>query len=152
MANYNDNTVTELDASTGAVVASIAVGSYPHGISSDGTHVWVANQGECSPACSGNAVTELDTSTGAVIQTIFVSPFPLSGISSDGTHVWVTSSDYIGSSAGELDASTGAPVGGADGGIPGVDGVGNGPDGVSSDGTHAWVANSGDSTVTELSE
>ena len=43
MTNNNDDTVTELDASTGAVVQTIGVGSYPIGVSSDGTHVWVAN-------------------------------------------------------------------------------------------------------------
>ena len=151
----NGNTVTELDASTGAVVATIVEGNGPDAISSDGIDVWVANQGICLPpthACSGNTVTELDASTGVVVQTIVVSLYPLSAISSDGTHVWVTSSDYIGSSAGELDASNGAGVAGFPGGIPGIEGVGNGPDGVSSDGTHAWVANGADDTVTEINE
>ena len=49
-------------------------------VSSDGTHVWVANQ-------AGDTVTELDASTG-IVQTIGVAPRP--GVSSDGTHVWVT--------------------------------------------------------------
>ena len=43
VTNTGDNTVTELDASTGSVVQTIAVGSFPTGVSSDGTHVWVAN-------------------------------------------------------------------------------------------------------------
>ena len=51
--------MTELNASTGAVVQTIGVGSAPDGVSSDGTHVWVANTED-------DTVTELDASTGAV--------------------------------------------------------------------------------------
>jgi hypothetical protein len=40
----DNNTVTEIDASTGAVVQTIAVGNIPLAISSDGTDVWVANE------------------------------------------------------------------------------------------------------------
>ena len=65
MANADDSTVTELNASTGAVVQTIAVGFNPDGVSSDGTHVWVANYGD-------NTVTELNASTGSVVQTIAV--------------------------------------------------------------------------------
>jgi YVTN family beta-propeller protein len=138
VTNYHGNTVTELDASTGAVVQTIGVGSGPEGISSDNADVWVANYG----SGNGNTVTELDASTGAVVQTIGVGNFPPNSISSDGTHVWVASFDYIGSSLTELGASTGAVIG--------TIGVGKSPDGVSSDGTHVWVANGGDDTVTEI--
>ena len=47
MANFDGNSVTELSASTGALVQVISGSSYgfdaPAAISSDGTHVWVAN-------------------------------------------------------------------------------------------------------------
>jgi hypothetical protein len=46
------DTVTELNASDGSGVATIQVGNSPTGISSDGSHVWVANYGS-------NTVTEL---------------------------------------------------------------------------------------------
>ena len=46
VANFGGNSVTEINASTGAVVRTIAVGSRPDGVSSDGTHVWVANGGD----------------------------------------------------------------------------------------------------------
>ena len=92
--------MTELNASTGAVVQTIAVGDTPRVVSSDGTHVWVANYGS-------NTVTELNASTGQVVQTISVGSQP-SAISSDGTHVWVTSNFY--SEVTELNASTGAVV------------------------------------------
>ena len=45
VTNAGGGTVTELDASTGAVVQTIPVGTNPVGVSSDGTHVWVANDG-----------------------------------------------------------------------------------------------------------
>ena len=41
-----ESTVTELNASTGSFVQTIGVGSYPEAVSSDGTHVWVANVGD----------------------------------------------------------------------------------------------------------
>ncbi len=124
--------MTELNASTGAVVQTIGVGGLPYGVSSDGTHVWVANTGD-------NTVTELKASTGAVVQTIPVGREP-HAISSDATHVWVANFDD--NTVSELSASTGAVVQTIN--------VGNGPLGVSSDGTHAWVANLYDSTVTEI--
>ena len=95
VTNSEDNTVTELEASTGAAVQTIGVGSEPNGVSSDGTHVWVANQND-------STVTELSATTGAVVQTINVSNSAY-GISSDGTHVWVT--NYQGNTVTELDAS-----------------------------------------------
>ena len=57
VANCNDNTVTELNASTGSVVQTIGVGSDPDGVSSDGTHVWVANAVD-------NTVTEIAIANG----------------------------------------------------------------------------------------
>jgi YVTN family beta-propeller protein len=83
VANAGSNTVTELNASTGAVIRKITVGYVPSGASSDGTHVWVAN-------VSDNTVSELNASTGAVIQTIPVGGGPEFVVSSDGIQVWVT--------------------------------------------------------------
>ncbi len=88
MANNFTSTVTELNASTGAVIQTItlAAGSDPSGISSDGTHVWVTNPGN-------STLTELSAATGSIIQTktIDIPAFPAdpSGVWSDGTHVWV---------------------------------------------------------------
>ena len=67
MANNDGDSVTELDAATGALVQVINGSSYgfsdPAGIASDGTHVWVAN-------IDGDSVTELDAATGALVQVI----------------------------------------------------------------------------------
>ena len=59
--------VTEIDASTGAVVQTITVGDDPAGISSDGTHVWVTNFGSKS-------VTELSASTPVSVCAVQVEP------------------------------------------------------------------------------
>src|ERR1700683_623679 len=91
-----------LPASAASVVQTIAVGIGPIGVSSDGIHVWVANE-------SSNTVSELDASTGAVLQTIDVGDYPI-GVSSDGTHVWVTNSGTGAKSVSEIDASTGTVV------------------------------------------
>ncbi len=69
VANYGANTVSEINAATGAVVATKAVGSFPYGVSSDGTHVWVANLG-------ANTVSEINAATGAVVATIAVGTNP----------------------------------------------------------------------------
>jgi YVTN family beta-propeller protein len=178
VVNEGANSVTELDASTGAVVQTIGVGNFDDAVSSDGIHVWVANSGD-------NTVTELDASTGAVVQTIGVGSGP-EGISSDNADVWVANyGSGNGNTVTELDASTGAVVqtigvgnfppnsissdgthvwvasfdyigssltelGASTGAVIGTIGVGKSPDGVSSDGTHVWVANGGDDTVTEI--
>ena len=127
--------MTELSASTGALVQVISASGYgfsdPVAISSDGTHVWVAN-------FDGNSVTELSASTGALVQVISGSSYGFDApdaISSDGTDVWVANAD--GNSVTELSASTGALVQVISGSSYGF----NGPDAISSDGTHVWVAN-----------
>jgi YVTN family beta-propeller protein len=123
--------VAASSASAAAVVKTIPVGPAPEGVSSDGTHVWVANFG-------GNTVSEIDASTGTVVNTIPVGSEP-EGVSSDGTHVWVANG---GGTVSEIDGSTGTLVKT----IP----VGSVPLGVSSDGTHVWVTNSIGNTVSEI--
>jgi hypothetical protein len=71
-------------------------------VSSDGTHVWVANSG------ANGSVTELDAATGAFVRVISGYGKAPTGISSDGTHVWVANEGS--NSVTELDAATGALV------------------------------------------
>ena len=87
----------------------------PDAVSSDGSHVWVAN-------AVGNSVTELNASTGAHVQVLSAPSYGFNlpvAISCDGTHVWVVNDPSLagkfttlGSSSGgtvtELNASTGA--------------------------------------------
>jgi YVTN family beta-propeller protein len=132
VANRFDNSVSEIDASTGTVVNTIVVGNNPWGISSDGTHVWVANEFD-------NSVSEIDASTGTVVNTIVVGNNPW-GISSDGTHVWVA--NEFDNSVSEIDAFTGSVINTISVGVP--------PMAISSDGTHVWVTNPNYGTVTEI--
>ena len=52
VANCGSNSVTELDARTGALVRVLSAPSFgftnPDGIASDGTNVWVTNSGDDS--------------------------------------------------------------------------------------------------------
>ena len=70
-----------LPASAASVVQTIGVGNNPDAISSDGTHVWVANAND-------NTVTELNASDGSFVQTITVGNAPV-GVSAGQTHLWV---------------------------------------------------------------
>ncbi len=126
-----------------AVVKTISVGAEPEAVSSDGTHVWVANSGS-------GTVSEIDASTGTVVNTIKVDDGPLIaplGVSSDGTHVWVTNYNSGNNTDGviEIDPSTGTVIQT----IPLGSNIYAG--GVSSDGTHVWVTYlSGASLVSEI--
>jgi DNA-binding beta-propeller fold protein YncE len=109
----------------------------PASVSSDGSHVWVANG-------IGNSVTELNAATGALVQVISGSKYKFKhpvAVSSDGSHVWVTNRD--GDSVTELAAATGALVQVISGSRYGF-GL---PQAISSDGTDVWVANA-DQSIT----
>jgi YVTN family beta-propeller protein len=96
--------VSEIEASSGTVVRTIhlgSIGEVPGGVSSDGTHVWVANERE-------DTVSEIEASSGTVVRTIHVGSRPL-GVSSDGTHVWVTNLEA--DTVSEIEASSGSPSG-----------------------------------------
>ncbi|MGO9790092.1 MAG: hypothetical protein ACLP8S_11570, partial [Solirubrobacteraceae bacterium] len=88
VANYDGDTVSEIDASTGTVVNTIPVGFGPFGVSSDGTHVWVTNPNDSEGCGPDGTVSEIDASTGMVVNTIPVGSCAV-GVSSDGTDVWV---------------------------------------------------------------
>ena len=115
-------------ASAATVVQTIPVGRNPLGISSDGTHVWVANEGD-------STVTEIDALTGAVVQTIGVGSQP-TGVSSDDGAVWLTNTGQSFPKRIQC-LKPGEPWG-----LGGI-GIFNSPSGISYDGTHAWVTNSG---------
>jgi YVTN family beta-propeller protein len=121
-------------AAAARVIGTIHVGTFPRGVSSDGSHVWVANYG-------GEAVSEIEASSGTVIRTIKVGSYPV-GVSSDGTHVWVANSGEEGT-VSEIEASSGTVIRTIH--------VGSFPFAVSSDGTHVWVTNLGEEgTVSEI--
>ena len=67
VANYNDASVTEMDASTGALVKVVSGPKYhfdePGAIALMGTDLFVANYGSAK-------ITEVDASTGALVRVI----------------------------------------------------------------------------------
>ena len=132
VANWNDDTVTKLLASSGAVVGTYPVGNSPDGVAFDGTNIWVANS-------NYNNVTKLLASSGAVVGTYLVGNDPW-WLAFDGTNIWVANNED--NTVSKLLASSGAVVG--------TYPVGNGPTGVAFDGTDIWVTNGGDNTVSKL--
>ncbi|MHB8959305.1 MAG: serine/threonine-protein kinase [Candidatus Limnocylindrales bacterium] len=131
VANRSSNTVTKLDAATGAVVGTYTVGACPLGIAFDGTSIWVANT-------NSNTVTKLVAATGAIVGTYDVGAAPTE-MAFDGKNVWVANSGP--NTVTKLDAATGA--------IVGTYNVGS-PVGIAFDGTSIWVTNQDSGTVTRL--
>ncbi|WP_339263445.1 hypothetical protein [Geobacillus sp. FSL K6-3411] len=85
VTNAADNTVSVIDTSTNAVIATIPVGFAPYSatITPDGTRAYVANAND-------NTISVIDTSTNTVIATIPVaSPHDID-LTPDGTHAYVT--------------------------------------------------------------
>jgi streptogramin lyase len=144
VANQEGNSVTELDASNGALVTVISGSNYEFksldGIAADGTHVWVTDEGSQS-------VTELNASDGSLVQVLSASRYDFGspyGIAADSTHVWVTNQG--GNSITELNASDGSLVQVLSAASYGFDG----PTGIADDGTHIWVTNASGNSITEL--
>ena len=132
VANIWDDSVTQLDASTGVVIRTIGVGGSPSSISSDGSNVWVTNSTDAT-------VTQISAVTGAVVRTIPVGASP-SSVVSDGGFVWVanTADDTV----TQLSASTGA--------VLRTLATGDAPSSIAVRGTEVWVGNAGSSDVTEI--
>ena len=105
VANSAGNSVTEIDASTGAKVNLFKNSKFgfkgPNQLSDDGTDLWVVNDG-------GNSVTELNATTGALVRVIKGSSYKLHGtahITSNGIDVWI--SNLRGTTLAELSATSG---------------------------------------------
>ena len=125
-------------------VQTIPVGNAPIAVSSDGSHVWVAN-------FYGNTVTELNASDGSLVRTITDGVVPYGGapdaVSSDGTHAWVANrgTDSLGhSSVIGINTSDGSQIAET---VPFINAP---PYGISSDGTHVWAAAA--DSVTEITD
>jgi hypothetical protein len=118
----------------------------PLAITSDGVHVWVANERTSS-------LTEVNAKTGAFVTFIKGKNFGLdvvTGIASNGSDIWVTSlgtSATTGNSVTEIDPSSATgPVGVFRGSKYGFDE----PNAITYIGGRVWVANNGSNTMTEL--
>ena len=146
-ASANARATHSLNAGSGPTSKVIGWSfNHPDAFASDGTHLWVANEG-------GNSVTELNLSDGSLVRVIAGSSyglyFPIA-LASDGTHLWVANlyddlATNTGRSVTELNLSDGSLVQ-----VIRSTYAFNFPSSLTSDGTHLWVANSGGNSVTEL--
>jgi len=99
-------------------------GTYPHGITSDGTNLWVTDYADSSLSC-------MDPATGSILDTV-----PLSigtnrnprGAAWDGEHIWVASSSRL----FKIDPQTGDA-------LMNWSGLDGSQQGVAFDGTNLWV-------------
>lgn len=85
ITNYGSNNVSVIDTANGNVLAIIAVGYGPYGvtISPDATRVYVANY-------VGSSVSVIDAATNSVLATVPIATRPYGlAISPDGRHVYV---------------------------------------------------------------
>lgn len=108
-------------------------GSFPSGVVSDGTNIWVTN------SVDPGSVSQIDPTTGTVIDTITVGTAP-SGIAYDGTTIWVVNQGS--NDVSKIDPNDGSVVDTVD--------VGVNPAGIAFDGTNVWVTNAGSDTVSKL--
>ncbi len=131
IVNMASNSVTELNAKTGALVRVIDATSdafhHPDGIAVQGSHVWVTNGNEefgmgtsNYPLAKYSSVTELNAKTGALVRVIDVNTDRLlqpGPVAISGSHVWVLNANSAQSATStpmnaliELNASNGSLV------------------------------------------
>jgi 6-phosphogluconolactonase (cycloisomerase 2 family) len=123
----------------------------PSALTSDGTHLWVANFYGMTQhgGTLASSVTELNLSDGSLVRVLSASSYAFDApwsLASDGAHLWVA--NYNGNSLTELNLSNGSLVRV----LSDSSYCFNGPSALTSVGAHLWVANSGygASSVTEL--
>ncbi|MBL0057141.1 MAG: beta-propeller fold lactonase family protein [Chitinophagaceae bacterium] len=88
IANRNSNNVVVINTATNLVVATVAVGANPWGVSvsPDGNQVYVANQ-------NSNNISVINTTTNTVVATVAVGSSPLGvSVSPDGSRIYVVNS------------------------------------------------------------
>jgi hypothetical protein len=144
--SWHDGLVTELDASTGAVIRVLQGTTYGFGLAG----VLASEGGRLFVLGSNDAASEIDESTGALIRVVrgafygFYSPDAMVDVGSD---VWVAGGAGSTNTVSEVSATTDEPirvvVGDARNGI-------DGPTALAYDGKHIWVANGTGDSVTEL--
>jgi len=96
VGNASSNTVTELQAATGAVVGTFPAGIDPFEIAFDGANIWVVNgTGASTSDPLAGSVTVINGTTGSFVQQVsapgdgFESP---AGVTYGNGNVWVTDS------------------------------------------------------------
>jgi DNA-binding beta-propeller fold protein YncE len=148
VANAGGNSVTEINANTGALIRVISASRYelnePRAIAVTGTTVWVLNSGDVSRT----AITEIDAATGALIRVISATRYHINGadgIAASGNTVWVANvGNGGGNSVTEINAATGALIRVLTGRRYQFSGLGA----IAASGNTAWVADA--DSVTEI--
>ena len=138
VTNQLSNTVSVIDVSTNAVVATIPVGARPYGsaVNPQGTRAFITN-------ADGNSVSVIDTATNAVIATIPVGVSPRSvAFTPNGARAYVT--NCCGGGISVIDTATNKLAKSINGGAF--------PAGIvaSPDGRRVYVANSSGRDVTVI--
>jgi len=167
--NMAGNSVTELNAKTGALVRVIDAKSdafhHPDGIAVQGSHVWVTNGNQefgmgtsNYPLAKNSSVTELNASNGSLVRVIdantdhLLAPGP---IAVSGSHVWVLNANTAQSATStpmnaliELNASNGSLVRIFKTGVDGLNGSLN----LTATRSDVWVTNAYpyDDSVSEI--
>ena len=133
VTNYVSNTVSKLRASDGAASGTFGFpGSYPTGISCDGTNVWVVNSGGLQKL----------SSSGSYLSTYSLGSGPMA-VAFDGV-CWVWVACYSNNTVYRVEINKGT--------VEGPFGTGhlNGPMNIVFDGANFWVSNTNSNNVTKL--
>jgi 6-phosphogluconolactonase (cycloisomerase 2 family) len=150
--------ITELSASTGALVRVITVSAArfdnPAAIAISGSHVWVTN---LETSSNGGSVTDLNESNGSIARVVDSLSDAFDGpvaVAARGDDVWIVSNgvkNYYGNGRGvgsvtELDATTGRVIRVITAQTVPFDE----PTAIAVSGSHVWVANLDYSSIVEL--
>jgi YVTN family beta-propeller protein len=132
LARVDPNTAAVIDAATGRVLAQVAVGTRPDGITFGEGAIWTANT-------TDGTVSRIDPRTRAVIQTVDVGAAP-SGLAAGFGSIWVANS-------GERTVSR---INASNNHVVQTINVGNGPTAVASGAGRVWVTNALDGTISRI--
>ncbi len=148
VANVLGNSVTELNAKSGAIIRVIDARAddfaTPIALAVTNAHVWVVNEGVRGNSRGTGSITELNTHTGALIRVItleaarFDNP---AAIAISGSRVWVTSlqTSTEGGSVTDLDEADGSITRVVDAPADAFDG----PVAIAARGNDVWIVSSG---------
>ena len=176
VADTSNNMIRQVVISSGAVstvagnttpgavdlIGTSASFSAPHGITTDGTNLYVAyygnnkirkiliSSGAVTTLAGSGAAGSADNATGT--SATFQHPY---GITTDGINVYVT--DYgnnkirkIVIASGAVTTLAGSGMAGADDNVTGTLATFRGPDGITTDGFNLYVADTGNNTVRKI--
>ena len=138
MTNQRDGTVSVINTASNTVVATVGVGSFPHGvaITPDGTRAYVTNEGSFT-------VSVIDTASNTVVATVPVERLPNGvAITPDGTRAYVANAGS--KTVSVINTASNTVVATVD-----VESTPNGV-AITPDGTRAYVTNYGQFTVSVI--